>query len=72
MKYDASELLVFLIALAVLFSLGTSVMVLFILIQECGRWSVRKYKEVTGTAALSQIYARILGLATPYYGRPQK
>jgi hypothetical protein len=53
MKYIASELLVFLIALAVLFSLGTSVAILFILIQECGRWSVRNFKEVTGIAALS-------------------
>ena len=53
MKYIASELLVFLIALAVLFSLGTSVVILFILIHECGRSGVRKFKEITGIAALS-------------------
>jgi len=52
-KYAASELLVVLIVLAVLCSLGTCVLILFILIQECGRWSIRKFKEVAQIAALS-------------------
>jgi hypothetical protein len=53
LKYIVGELLVFLIALAVLFSFGTSIAILFILIHECGRWSVRKFKEFTQTAAVS-------------------
>ena len=54
MKYIVSELLVFLIALAVVFSLGTCVVIFFILIQECGRRSVRKLKEITQLAVLSR------------------
>ena len=53
MIYVASELLVVLIVLAVLFSLGTCVLILSVVIQECGRWSIRKFKEVTQIAALS-------------------
>jgi hypothetical protein len=53
MKYIVSEVLVFLIALAVFSIVGTSVVMLFVLVHECGRWSVRKFKEVTRIAALS-------------------
>ena len=53
MKYIVTELFVFLIALAVLFSVVTCVVISFILIQGCGRWVVRKFKEVTQMGALS-------------------
>jgi hypothetical protein len=53
MKYIVSELLVFLIALAVLFAVASCVVISFILIQGCGRWGVRKFKEVTQMGALS-------------------
>lgn len=53
MKYIVSEFFVFLIALAVFSLVGTSVVMLFVLIYECARWSVRKFKEVTGIAALA-------------------
>jgi hypothetical protein len=53
MKYIASELLVFVIALAALFSVVTCVVILFILIQECGRWSVRKFRGVAQIGVLS-------------------
>jgi hypothetical protein len=43
--YFVSELLVLLAALAVLFSVVTGVAILFLLAQECSRWSVRKFNE---------------------------
>jgi hypothetical protein len=43
--YFVSELLVSLAALAVLFSVGTGVLILVVLVQECGRWSVCKFIE---------------------------
>jgi hypothetical protein len=43
--YFVSELLIVLAALAVLFLVGTGVAILFVLAQECGRWSVCKFNE---------------------------
>jgi hypothetical protein len=43
-KYLVSELIVFFAALAALFSLGTFFVILFIFIQECARWSIRKLR----------------------------
>ena len=52
--YFVSELLVLLVALAVLFSLGTGVLILVVLVQESGRWSVRKIIEAKQRALLSR------------------
>ena len=49
MLYFVSELLVFVAALTVVFSLGTCVVLLFIIVQEGYRRGVRKFKEVTQT-----------------------
>jgi len=43
--YFVRELLIFLAALAVLFALGTGTVLLLVLLQEGGRWSVRQIIE---------------------------
>jgi len=43
--YFVSEFLVVLAALAVLFSVVTGAAILFVITQECSRWSVRKFNE---------------------------
>ena len=53
MIYFVRELLFFLAALTVLFSVGTCAVLLIILAQEGGRWSVRKFREVTQSMILS-------------------
>ena len=53
MIYFVRELLFFLAALTVLFSLGTCAVLLIILAQECAGWSVGKFKEVTQPLILS-------------------
>jgi hypothetical protein len=47
MIYIASELVVFLAALAALVFIGTSVVILLILAHKCGEWSIQKFKQVT-------------------------
>ena len=47
MPYFVSELLVFFAALTVVFSLGTCVVFLFVIVQEGCSWSARNFKEVT-------------------------
>jgi len=53
LKYLASELLVFFIAFAALFSVATCVAILFILMHEGSKWCVRRLREATKAAALS-------------------
>ncbi len=51
--YFVRELLVLLAALAVLFLLGTGVAILFLVVQECGKWSLRRFKEAKHETVLS-------------------
>ena len=52
--YFVSELLVLLVALAVLFAVGTSALLLLILLQEGMRWSVRQIIEAKQRTLLSR------------------
>lgn len=66
--YFVSELLVVLAALAVFFSLGTGLVILFVVVHECGKWSVRKYQEASQAPALpltSHIEVGMPNLALP-------
>jgi hypothetical protein len=51
--YIVSEFLVLLAALALLFFLGTCVVILLILARVFGEWSVQRIKQVTERANLS-------------------
>jgi hypothetical protein len=51
--YFLSELLVVLSALAALFLAGTAFLILVILVQESGRWGVRKFNDAKRAKALS-------------------
>jgi hypothetical protein len=61
MIYFVSELLFFLALLVFLFLLGTCAVILFILVHECGRWSVRKFREVTKPMVSGRGWSRFLG-----------
>jgi len=51
--YFVAELLFFVAVLVILFSVGTGVVIFFVLAQECARSSVRKFKEAKQTTVLS-------------------
>ena len=51
--YILSELVIILAALAVLFSVAIGVVILFILAQEFGRWSARRFQEGKHATELS-------------------
>jgi hypothetical protein len=51
--YFVSELLVLLAALAVLFSIGTGIVILFVVVHECSKWGVRKLSGAKQATDLS-------------------
>jgi hypothetical protein len=51
--YLARELAVVVVITAVLVFIGASLVFLAILVQECSRWSIRKFREAKSTTGLS-------------------
>lgn len=69
MFYFVSELLVVLAALAGFFLVVMGFLILFLLAQECGRWSARKFNEAKQVAALSMgVGVQKLALRKPIGG----
>jgi len=50
--YVVRELLVVWGTLAVLFLVGTGILLFFVLVHECGKWSLRKFKAVSRATVL--------------------
>jgi len=50
--YVVRELLVVWGTLTVLFLVGTGILLFFVLVHECGKWSLRKFKAVSRAAVL--------------------
>jgi hypothetical protein len=66
--YLVSELLVLLAALAVLFSFGTAMVILFVVVYECSKWGVRKLsgaKQASGSSSRGPATVGMPKLALP-------
>lgn len=61
--YFLSELLVLLAAMAVLFSFGTGMVILFVVVYECSKWGVRKLSRATQATDLCSRGSDTMGMS---------